>query len=1406
MKTFYSKTKALILSLSLAWSFGAVAQSGGGVPNDLCANATPMTCTGTYIGSIDGSTTTGAPSCHSSYNGVWYSFVGDGNVAILSTDDPTTDFDTYLAVVESCGGACVASDDDGGSGLTSELSLSTVNGQTYYVNVTGWSGSSTGAFALSLTCVTPPANDLCENAIEVFCDDDIAGTTEGSTNTGAPSGIGNGVWYVYTGDDQTVTVETCTSTSGFDTEIAVFTGDCNNRITIGSNDDGCSPYSSLSFEAWAGLDYYIYVGYYSSSSSATGDFDLTVSCAALPVPDNDLCGNAIALECGDAIIGNTAGATATDGPDCNSTAPGVWFSFVGDGTDYTISLDGSGYDTYLGITESCGGACVASNDDINYPSNVTSEISGFTTTNGQTYYIYVSGWEFTGESGTYLLSLTSSACEPPANNLCADAEEIFCGDVVTGDNSFATEEISSSGPGVWYTFQGNGQDVTFSTCSTVNDPANLYDTEITLLKGDCGALTQLDQDDDGCGTTFGPSTLSWYAHPDTVYYIYVGAWISGNTDAGEFVLTVSCACPNIAAGTSTASAATVCMSGGSATVAAVPDANQVVPAGYVVTGVLADASGNVLDAGALSYTVNAAGDYYVHVAVVNSADLPIYLTASTVAGLHALTTSGGGSLCGSIDQTGTLVTVNPEPTAAVSGGGAVCSGNSAIVTVDFTGTAPWTVQWAWDGTPGTTETGITDNPYTFGVPANTYGELTIVSVSDGNVCSGTSSGSATITDASPTATISGDFISCNGSTVEAQIDFTGVGPWDVTLMTPDGQSVPLTGITDNPYMLPLNNPQSGSYTLTAVSDANCSGGSVSGAATVALENPDAGALEADENPACWSAPFITISATADGNAVEPSGYQTTYLLVDGNGDVVSSAGSPSFAVTSMGDYVIHTLVYDPNTLTPGDYSTAADLLAVLTQGGGSICAALDETGAAISVVDCTPPANDVCSSATTVACGDVVAGDFLFASADNTASDCGNTVGPGVWYVFAGTGDMVTVSTCGSNADTEVSVYEGDCNSLVCVDFNDDECGIQSSVTFLSVQGTDYYINVAYWSGSTLPTVGDFDLTVACASPPTNNEACGSEALSLGANGPYTHSSFYDAAAWETSFTVPTVGCTEQGGWCIDVDIENSAWYSFVAPASGNVSISSDGSSFDTQLAVFSGSCQDVEGGNGVLLGANDDDPDASGSGGSTLTSNVLLCGLTGGETYYVLVDGWGGATGDLTLTITEIGPSADFTSSATNLAVDFTDASTASGTIVSWAWDFDDASATSTDQNPSYTFTAAGTYNVCLTVTDDAGCSSTYCEDVMVTDIPTSIAEAVEHGLEVYPNPSNGQFVVTIRGVEAPVQLTVIDVAGRAVYTEGAVLSGNYRKELNLNVASGSYLLQVITDEGLVTRKILVQ
>ena len=98
-----------------------------------------------------------------------------------------------------------------------------------------------------------------------------------------------------------------------------------------------------------------------------------------------------------------------------------------------------------------------------------------------------------------------------------------------------------------------------------------------------------------------------------------------------------------------------------------------------------------------------------------------------------------------------------------------------------------------------------------------------------------------------------------------------------------------------------------------------------------------------------------------------------------------------------------------------------------------------------------------------------------------------------------------------------------------------------------------------------------------------------------------------------------------------------------------------------------------------------------------------------------VFDDRQGRTTTPLDITV-NTDPVAEFTYIVADLTVEFSDASTDSGGVQAWEWDFGDGDV-STDPNPTHDYAADGAWDVVLTVTDDWGATSTKADTVYTGD-----------------------------------------------------------------------------------------
>ncbi len=150
---------------------------------------------------------------------------------------------------------------------------------------------------------------------------------------------------------------------------------------------------------------------------------------------------------------------------------------------------------------------------------------------------------------------------------------------------------------------------------------------------------------------------------------------------------------------------------------------------------------------------------------------------------------------------------------------------------------------------------------------------------------------------------------------------------------------------------------------------------------------------------------------------------------------------------------------------------------------------------------------------------------------------------------------------------------------------------------------------------------------------PSNDDPCAALNLTLGSP---VIGSCQDATLTPGEVSPPNAGdCYTD--WC-DGSLDGTVWFTFVAPASGNITITtcSDNNMADTQIALWDvGDCLDFM--TYMMLAANDDKMNCS-SGGSEFASEIGFCGLTGGTTYYVQLDGYFGDISQFEITASDPG------------------------------------------------------------------------------------------------------------------------------------------------------------------------
>jgi len=205
---------------------------------------------------------------------------------------------------------------------------------------------------------------------------------------------------------------------------------------------------------------------------------------------------------------------------------------------------------------------------------------------------------------------------------------------------------------------------------------------------------------------------------------------------------------------------------------------------------------------------------------------------------------------------------------------------------------------------------------------------------------------------------------------------------------------------------------------------------------------------------------------------------------------------------------------------------------------------------------------------------------------------------------------------------------------------------------------------------------------------------------------------------------------------------------------------------------------------------------------------NVAATSYTSGQlsqnTYYRVRVGSGNCskTTDPFKIIVIPAPVAAFSYTADGQTATFINTSTGDS---SYFWDFDDTK-NSALENPVHRYDTAGTYHVCLTVTNSSNCNFTLCQNVTV--FHDGVEDIHEEKWNVYPVPfTNTLFISTLVPQSAIENIQMFDILGRKVLTISNSELINKPAEINVSSLSpGIYYLRISSERGNLVKPLIKQ
>jgi len=446
------------------------------------------------------------------------------------------------------------------------------------------------------------------------------------------------------------------------------------------------------------------------------------------------------------------------------------------------------------------------------------------------------------------------------------------------------------------------------------------------------------------------------------------------------------------------------------------------------------------------------------------------------------------------------------------------------------------------------------------------------------------------------------------------------------------------------------------------------------------------------------------------------------------------------------------------------------------------------------------PANDNCAGAITLTVGNgecnPVAGSVAGATASPDASCGTGTPDDDVWFKMVATGTTTLLDVLGgAGFDAVMEVFSGtSCGALTslgCLDFSLD--GELEAAQFPSTIGETYWIRVYdYYSG--VPTGTDFTICVFTPCAVTIPGGATPEAEVCGDDG--------NGGCNMVTPAYQDIVCNEtiSGTTWADTSIRDTDWFRFVVTSNTTATwTASSQIPFAICLLDISNCASPVilSNGGAITTGA----ACATAIASVALTPGTYAAFMAPNDFNYYVCSGGSFNSYWATLTMTTTAPVVTPGGPTTFCDPGSVTLTSSAGTGYLWSPGGATTASISADATGSYT----------VTVPDPNGCGPQTSAPVSVTEENcTGLADhASVNDLNIYPNPAHDILNIVFNvGVKNNMVVNLMNSNGQLIFTEVLnQFSGNYTKQLNTSsIATGNYMLQIISESGVTNRKIVVR